>query len=148
MILFYAYIVNVIATIFHIFMLNYTWVINMVLHESMEMYLETILVLSKELTNVRAIDIVKKMDFSKPTVSIALKKLKESDYVDIDDNNYVHLTAKGLQVAQDILEKHEVLTAFLMKIGVSSENAAKDACKIEHDITAETFACIKKFLND
>lgn len=120
----------------------------MVLHESMEMYLETILVLSKELTNVRAIDIVKKMDFSKPTVSIALKKLKESDYVDIDDNNYVHLTAKGLQVAQNILEKHEVLTAFLMKIGVSSENAAKDACKIEHDITAETFACIKKFLND
>lgn len=122
--------------------------INMVLHESMEMYLETILVLSKELTNVRAIDIVKKMDFSKPTVSIALKKLKESDYVDIDDNNYIHLTSKGLQVAQDILEKHEVLTAFLMKIGVSQENAAKDACKIEHDITDETFACIKKFLKD
>ena len=118
----------------------------MVLHESMEMYLETILMVSKELTHVRAIDIVKKIDFSKPTVSIALKKLKESEYVDIDANNYIHLTNKGLEVAKDILEKHEVLTAFLMKLGVSQENAAKDACKIEHDITNETFSCIKEFL--
>lgn len=127
-------------------MINYIWVMIMVLHESMEMYLETILMLSKELTHVRAIDIVKKMEFSKPTVSIALKKLKESDYVNIDNNNYIHLTDKGLEVAKDILEKHEVLTAFLMKIGVSQENATKDACKIEHDITNETFTCIKEFL--
>ena len=127
-------------------MINYIWVMIMVLHESMEMYLETILMLSKELTHVRAIDIVKKMEFSKPTVSIALKNLKESDYVNIDNNNYIHLTDKGLEVAKDILEKHEVLTAFLMKIGVSQENATKDACKIEHDITNETFTCIKEFL--
>ncbi|MCI5774736.1 MAG: metal-dependent transcriptional regulator [Erysipelotrichaceae bacterium] len=120
----------------------------MVLHESMEMYLETILILSKELDNVRAIDIVKKMDFSKPTVSIALKKLKEGNYVDIDNNNYVHLTAEGLKIAESILDKHEVLTSFLMKIGVSAENAAKDACKIEHDISEETFMCIKRYLND
>lgn len=119
----------------------------MILHESMEMYLETILILKERLHNVRAIDIAKEMNFSKPTVSIALKKLKENDYVDINDhNNYVTLTEKGLAIANNIYDKHKTLTDFLVSIGVSKENAATDACKIEHDISEETFLCIKKYL--
>ena len=119
----------------------------MILHESMEMYLETILILQERLHNVRAIDIAKEMNFSKPTVSIALKKLKENDYVDINDhNNYVTLTEKGLDIANNIYDKHKTLTDFLVSIGVSKENAANDACKIEHDISEETFLCIKKYL--
>ena len=119
----------------------------MILHESMEMYLETILILQERLHNVRAIDIAKEMNFSKPTVSIALKKLKENDYVDINDhNNYVTLTEKGLAIANNIYDKHKTLTDFLVSIGVSKENADNDACKIEHDISEETFLCIKKYL--
>lgn len=119
----------------------------MILHESMEMYLETILILKERLHNVRAIDIAKEMNFSKPTVSIALKKLKENDYVDINDHtNYVTLTEKGLAIANNIYDKHKTLTDFLVSIGVSKENAATDACKIEHDISEETFLCIKKYL--
>ena len=119
----------------------------MILHESMEMYLETILILQERLHNVRAIDIAKEMNFSKPTVSIALKKLKENDYVDINDhNNYVTLTEKGLAIANNIYDKHKTLTDFLVSIGVSMGNAANDACKIEHDISEETFLCIKKYL--
>ena len=119
----------------------------MILHESMEMYLETILILQERLHNVRAIDIAKEMNFSKPTVSIELKKLKENDYVDINDhNNYVTLTEKGLAIANNIYDKHKTLTDFLVSIGVSKENAANDACKIEHDISEETFLCIKKYL--
>ena len=119
----------------------------MILHESMEMYLETILILKERIHNVRAIDIAKEMNFSKPTVSIALKKLKENDYVDIKDhNNYVTLTEKGLAIANNIYDKHKTLTDFLVSIGVSKENAANDACKIEHDISEETFLCIKKYL--
>ena len=119
----------------------------MILHESMEMYLETILILKERLHNVRAIYIAKEMNFSKPTVSIALKKLKENDYVDINDhNNYVTLTEKGLAIANNIYDKHKTLTDFLVSIGVSKENAANDACKIEHDISEETFLCIKKYL--
>lgn len=119
----------------------------MILHESMEMYLETILILKERIHNVRAIDIAKEMNFSKPTVSIALKKLKENDYVDINDhNNYVTLTEKGLAIANNIYDKHKTLTDFLVSIGVSKENAANDACKIEHDISEETFLCIKKYL--
>ncbi|MCI7222410.1 MAG: metal-dependent transcriptional regulator [Erysipelotrichaceae bacterium] len=119
----------------------------MILHESMEMYLETILILQERLHNVRAIDIAKEMNFSKPTVSIALKKLKENDYVDINDHtNYVTLTEKGLAIANNIYDKHKTLTDFLVSIGVSKENAANDACKIEHDISEETFLCIKKYL--
>ena len=119
----------------------------MILHESMEMYLETILILKERIHNVRAIDIAKQMNFSKPTVSIALKKLKENDYVDINDhNNYVTLTEKGLAIANNIYDKHKTLTDFLVSIGVSKENAANDACKIEHDISEETFLCIKKYL--
>lgn len=119
----------------------------MILHESMEMYLETILILKERLHNVRAIDIAKEMNFSKPTVSIALKKLKDNDYVEINDHtNYITLTDKGLEIANNIYDKHKTLTDFLTSIGVSKENAANDACKIEHDISDETFLCIKKYL--
>ena len=121
----------------------------MILHESMEMYLETILILQERLHNVRAIDIAKEMNFSKPTVSIALKKLKENDYVDINDhNNYVTLTEKGLAIANNIYDKHKTLTDFLVSIGVSKENAANDACKIEHVISDESFEAIKKHMHN
>lgn len=116
----------------------------MSLHESTEMYLETVLVLQENLEFVRAIDIVNHMHFSKPTVSVALKKLKESGYVNVDDDTkYVSLTSKGYEVASKIYDRHKVLTSFLTSIGVSEEVAAADACKIEHDISDETLKCIR-----
>ena len=105
--------------------------------ESAEMYLETILLLSKK-GDVHAIDIVRKMDFSRPTVSIAIHNLE----------SHIFLEPKGLEIAQKIYERHTVLTEMLVKLGVSENAASEDACKIEHDISDETFNCIKKFVNE
>lgn len=116
----------------------------MTLHESTEMYLETILVLHNELEYVRAIDIVNRMNFSKPTVSVALKKLKENGLVNInDETKYVSLTDAGYKIANKIYDRHKVLTSFLISIGVNPETASADACKIEHDISDETLECIR-----
>ena len=118
----------------------------MTLHESTEMYLETILVLQEKLKDVRAIDIVNHMNFSKPTVSVALKKLKENSLVNIDDETkYVTLTDIGYKIANKIYDRHKVLTSFLISIGVTPETASADACKIEHDISDETLECIRNF---
>lgn len=116
----------------------------MTMQESGEMYLETILVLSKELKNVRSIDVCESMGFSKPSVSKAMRKLKEDGYIEMDINNYITLTKKGIEVADRIYERHTYLTKLLMSLGVSEETASNDACKIEHDISDETFEAIKK----
>lgn len=118
----------------------------MTIQESAEMYLETILILSKELENVRAIDICKKMNFSKPSVSRAMKNLSNENYISISDKGYITLEEKGLNIAKKIYERHEVLTDYFEHLGISSQTAEDDACKIEHVISDETFKVIKKEL--
>ena len=115
----------------------------MVIHQSAEDYLEVIHVLRKRLGVVRSIDIVNEMHFSKPSVSVAMKKLRESGHILTDEEGYITLTELGLQVAERIYERHQLLTAVLVSLGVSPEVAAADACKIEHDLSEETFACLK-----
>ncbi|MGN0115767.1 MAG: metal-dependent transcriptional regulator [Acutalibacteraceae bacterium] len=114
------------------------------LQESGEMYLETILVLSKKSDAVRSVDVCEYMGFSKPSVSRAIGLLKNGGYVLMDKNGYLTLTDLGLEVANKIYERHTLLTEFLIKIGVDKETAANDACKMEHVISDETFAAIKR----
>lgn len=114
--------------------------------ESGEDYLEMILMLSMDNPNVRSIDIALAMDFSKPSVSVAMKKLKENGYIVIDDNGYITLTKSGKEIAEKIYERHVILTDWFVSIGVNKETARKDACKIEHDLSDETFEAIKKRL--
>ena len=117
----------------------------MALYESGEMYLETILVLYKRgLERVRAIDIVKEMNFSKQSVSIALSNLKKEGYVSVDANGTVELTDSGLKIAKKIYERHVILSQMLVELGVSEKTASEDACRIEHVISDETFKAIKK----
>ena len=115
----------------------------MKIRESAEMYLETILVLSKK-GDVRAIDIARAMNFSRPSVSVTVHNLEKEHYIKINENGTIKLEPAGLEIAERIYERHTVLTDLLVAIGVSEEVAADDACKIEHDISIETFDCIKK----
>ena len=119
----------------------------MSLQESGEMYLETIYVLSKKSDSVRSLDVAEQMGFSKPSVSRAVKLLKEGEYLTVDKDGYLHLTESGLAVAKKIYERHTVLTELLVSLGVSRETAAEDACKIEHVISDEFFAAMKNHLN-
>lgn len=119
----------------------------MSLQESGEMYLETIYVLSKKSDSVRSLDVAEQMGFSKPSVSRAVKLLKEGEYLTVDRDGYLHLTESGLAVAKKIYERHTVLTELLVSLGVSRETAAEDACKIEHVISDESFAAMKNHLN-
>ena len=119
----------------------------MALLESGENYLEAILMLSREKDGVHAIDIVNELNFSKPSVSIMLKKLKDEGYIEIDSNSHIHLLPSGLEIAERILERHELLTKILIDLGVEPKTAEDDACKIEHDLSEETFEAIKKYYN-
>ena len=116
----------------------------MQLLESGEMYLETILILTIRDKLVRSIDVAKYMSFSKPSVSRAMGRLKEQGYITIDPEGYIMLTESGREIAEKIYERHTVLTALLMRLGISEQTAAEDACKIEHDISDETFEAIKR----
>lgn len=116
------------------------------LYESGEMYLETILTLGQKIGNVRSIDIVREMGFSKPSVSNAMKSLREGGYVNVDDAGLVTLTDAGREVAEKIYERHEVLSEFFKGIGVSEHTATDDACRIEHVISDETFEALKKHI--
>lgn len=118
----------------------------MILRESSEDYLERILMLELANGKVKSIDIANDMDFSKPSVSIAMKKLKESNYISIDENGYIHLTVEGRKIASSVYERHLVLTEALMLLGVKEEIAKIDACKIEHDLSKESYECIKSHL--
>lgn len=116
--------------------------------ESSEDYLERILMLTERNNKVRSIDIVNDMNFSKPSISIAMKKLKENGYIEIDNEGYILLTNSGLNIARDVYERHQLLTKALIDIGVPENIARIDACKIEHDISLETFKALKKHLQD
>ncbi len=115
-------------------------------YESAENYLEAILVVALEKGNVRSIDIANALRFSKPSVSVAMKKLRENGYIEMDPDGFITLLPAGREIAERIYERHRLLTDALMGIGVSPENAAADACKIEHDISEETFQCLKAHL--
>ncbi len=115
----------------------------MKIRESAEMYLETILVLSKK-GEVRSIDIARAMNFSRPSVSVTVHNLEKEHFIKINDNGTIKLEPAGLEIAERIYERHTVITDLLIAIGVSEEVAAEDACKIEHDISVETFDCVKK----
>lgn len=119
----------------------------MQLQESGQMYLETILILSKKSNSVRSIDVSEYMSFSKPSVSRAVNLLKDGGYILISKEGYITLTASGREIAEKIYERHTILTKCLVALGVSEETAAEDACKIEHDISDETFSAIKSHVN-
>ncbi len=116
------------------------------LQESGEMYLETILILSNSQATVRSIDICEYMGYSKPSVSRAVGLLKKGGYIAVDTNGFITLTESGKYIADKIYERHTVLTGFLTELGVSPDTAAEDACKIEHDISDESFAAIKRYI--
>ena len=114
------------------------------IYESAEDYLERILILQEEKGKVRSIDIAKDMGFSKPSISVAMKKLKEAGLILIDEHGYITLTKEGHVIADRTYERHRVLKKVLIDIGVDPKIAEKDACKVEHVISEETFAAIKK----
>ena len=118
----------------------------MVLQESGEMYLETILILSQKSKFVRAIDVSEEMGFSRPSVSRAVHLLFEGGFINIDADGGLSLTDMGREVAEKIYERHTVLSKWLISLGVSPDVATDDACKIEHDISDESFAAVKRHI--
>ena len=116
----------------------------MQLQESGEMYLETILILTKDKTNVRSIDVVEYMGFSKPSVSRAIGLLKNGGYVNVDPDGYLSLTEEGREIAEKMYERHELISAFLVSLGVPEDIALEDACRIEHHISDASFEAIRR----
>lgn len=120
----------------------------MAIYESGEDYLETILVLQKRNGTVRSIDVASELNFSKPSVSRAMSILKNSDYILIDEKGHITFTDKGRSKAEGIYERHNIISAFLEQVlDVSEENALKDACRIEHDLSDETYQKMRKMIN-
>ncbi len=120
----------------------------MKIQESAENYLEMILILTNRLGQVRSIDIANEMGFSKPSVSIAMKNLRNNGYIDVDVKGHIKLTDKGLGIANSVYDRHKLLIQFLTFIGVDDETAKKDACKLEHDLSDESVSKLKAFLAD
>ena len=114
------------------------------INESAENYLETILTLSKKLPVVRSVDIANELDFKKSSVSVAMKNLREKEHILVSKEGYITLTESGLAIAEMIYERHELLTTWLVRLGVDPEIAAEDACRIEHVISTESFDAIKR----
>ena len=118
----------------------------MAVNESAENYLETILMLSKKLPVVRSVDIANELGFKKSSVSIAMKNLRENNHITVSDAGFIFLTDSGRAIAEMIFERHELISSWLMRMGVSKETALEDACKMEHVISQESFEAIKKFI--
>ena len=116
-------------------------------NESAENYLETILVLSRRLPVVRSVDVANELGFKKSSVSIAMKNLREKGHITVTDEGFIYLTDSGKDIAESIYERHEFITKFFTEIGVDPTVAEEDACRIEHVISAETFAALKSYLN-
>lgn len=114
------------------------------IYESAEDYLEAILMLRERLGMVRSIDIVNHLGYTKPSVSVAMKRLRENGYIEMDKDGYITLTGAGMKIAGRVYNRHRLLTSFLIRLGVSEDVAAADACKIEHDLSEETFEKIKE----
>lgn len=116
----------------------------MKIQESAENYLESILILHQRNGSVRSIDVANELGFSKPSVSVAMKNLRENGYITVDDSGMISLTDKGRDIAETIYERHTLLSGWLMRLGVDEKTAVQDACRIEHVISAESFAAIKR----
>ena len=114
--------------------------------ESAENYLETILILQKRNGNVRSIDIVNELDYTKPSVSIAMKHLRENGFIEMDRAGYITLLDSGLEIAEKMYERHKVIAKGLIALGVDEDIAYEDSCKIEHDLSSQTFEKIKEFM--
>lgn len=121
----------------------------MEIRESAENYLETILILQQKHGQVRSIDIADELSVTKPSVSVAMKKLRTNGYISVDKYGYITLLEKGQEIAEKMYERHTLLTCLLCKIGVSPETASEDACRLEHVISVETFEALKNhFMNE
>ena len=116
----------------------------MAVSEAVENYLETIYILSKEKSEIHAIDICAYLSYSRPTVSIVLRQMREQGLVIVNEDNHIYLTDEGRRIAEHMYERHEMLTRLFMSYGVSKETAMRDACKIEHDLSDETFVALKR----
>ncbi len=114
--------------------------------ESVQDYLETILILSKQNPSVRSIDIANELSYSKPSVSVAMKNLRTREYITVSDEGYIELTEEGRKLAEAVYERHTLIHDWLVTLGVDPEIAAEDACKIEHDISTESFEAIKRHI--
>ncbi len=115
-------------------------------NESMEDYLETILMLQNSNGHVRSIDIANELNFTKASVSVAMKKLREADYIFVDENGFINLTKTGNKIAESVYERHTILSTLLINLGVSKDVALEDACRIEHDLSEESFNAIKNHI--
>ena len=115
-------------------------------NESIEDYLECILILGDKKPVVRGVDIANEMGFKKSSVSVAMKKLREREYITVSEEGYISLTDAGRQIAETIYERHRLLTEWFEKIGIDPKTAADDACRVEHDISQESFDAIKKYI--
>ncbi len=118
----------------------------MKIHESAENYLEAILMLHKKHGCVRSIDVANHLGFTKPSVSVAMKAFREEKYVTVDGDGNINLTEKGLKIAEKVYERHQIIAAALIALGVDEETAYGDSCKIEHDISETTFTKLKEHL--
>ena len=112
--------------------------------ESVEDYLETILLLGKQMPQVRSVDVANELNYSKPSVSVAMKNLRQKHYVTVSDEGYIQLTEEGRALAETVYERHSLISGWLVSLGVNPETAAEDACRIEHVISAETFEALKR----
>lgn len=120
----------------------------MTIHKSAEDYLEMILMIRQQKGYVRSIDVAQALGVTKPSVSIAMKKLRENGYITFDKDNYIILSVPGEKVARHMYERHKTLTDLLIRLGVAEETAKEDACKIEHDISDETFDAICRYIQN
>ncbi len=120
----------------------------MAVSEAIENYLETILLLSEKKPELHAIDICDELGYSRPTLSVVLKKMRDEGLIEIDKYNHITMTEEGRTIAERVYERHNLLSALLMSFGVSEETALKDACKIEHDISEESIDCIRRYLKE
>ena len=118
----------------------------MTIHESAENYLETILMLSQKLPVVRSVDIANELGFKKSSVSVAMKNLRENGYITVTDAGFIYLADSGKEIAERIYERHEFLSAWLQRLGVDAKIANDDACRMEHDMSAESFTAIKNYV--
>lgn len=118
----------------------------MTIRESAENYLETILILSKKLPVVRSVDIATELNFKKSSISVAMKHLREDNYITVTEQGYIYLTDKGRDIAETMYERHTLLSSWLISLGVDEAVATEDACRMEHDISKESFEAIKKHI--
>ena len=118
----------------------------MIIKESAENYLEAILMIKRQKGHVRSVDIANQLNFTKPSVSVAMKSFREEGYITMDSDGGISLTEKGLKIASGVYERHEVIARALIALGVDEKIAYEDSCKVEHDISDETFTALKKYL--